>query len=77
MKNPNQTTDKQKGATPPIGTQALQVISGAPPLPGVTGSPPAAFPPASLPPRVTDPAADPPVGARLQTHPRRSCHQLY
>ncbi|KAL0404556.1 UNVERIFIED_CONTAM: hypothetical protein Sradi_2096400 [Sesamum radiatum] len=60
MKNPNQTTDKQKGTAPPIGTQALQVIAGAPPLLGVTGSAPVALPPASLPPRVTDHAADPP-----------------
>ncbi|KAL0320158.1 UNVERIFIED_CONTAM: hypothetical protein Sradi_5277300 [Sesamum radiatum] len=60
MKNPNQTTDKQKGATPPIGTQALQVIAGAPLLPRVTGSAPAALPSAALPPKVTDPAADPP-----------------
>ncbi|KAL0385988.1 UNVERIFIED_CONTAM: hypothetical protein Sradi_2993100 [Sesamum radiatum] len=60
MKNPNQTTDKQKGATPPIGTQALQVIAGAPPLPEVTGSAPTALPPASLPPKVMDPAAEPP-----------------
>ncbi|KAL0412077.1 UNVERIFIED_CONTAM: hypothetical protein Slati_3797400 [Sesamum latifolium] len=60
MENPNQTTDKQKGTTPPIGTQALQVITGTPPLPGVTGSTPAALPPAPLPPRVTNPVADPP-----------------
>ncbi|KAL0427767.1 UNVERIFIED_CONTAM: hypothetical protein Slati_2951500 [Sesamum latifolium] len=59
MENPNQTTDKQKGTAPPIGTQALQVIIGVPPLPGVTGSTPAALPPAPLPPRVTDPVADP------------------
>ncbi|KAL0428673.1 UNVERIFIED_CONTAM: hypothetical protein Slati_3042100 [Sesamum latifolium] len=58
MKNPNQTTDKQKGTAPPIGTQALQVITGAPPLPGVTGSTPAALLRAPLPPRVTDPVAD-------------------
>ncbi|KAL0458684.1 UNVERIFIED_CONTAM: hypothetical protein Slati_0495600 [Sesamum latifolium] len=51
-------TDKQKGTAPPIGTQALQVITGAPPLPGVTGSTPAALPPAPLPPRVADPVAD-------------------
>ncbi|KAL0373709.1 UNVERIFIED_CONTAM: hypothetical protein Sradi_3286600 [Sesamum radiatum] len=53
------TTDKQKGTAPPISTQALQVIIGAPPLSGVTGSTPAALPPAPLPPRVTDPVADP------------------
>ncbi|KAL0448221.1 UNVERIFIED_CONTAM: hypothetical protein Slati_1950000 [Sesamum latifolium] len=58
MENPNQTTNKQKGTAPPIGTQALQVITGAPSLPGVTGSTPAALPPAPLPPRVTDPVAD-------------------
>ncbi|KAL0402335.1 UNVERIFIED_CONTAM: hypothetical protein Slati_4263400 [Sesamum latifolium] len=58
MENLNQTTDKQKGTTPPIGIQALQVITGAPSLPGVRGSTPAALPPASLPPRVTDPVAD-------------------
>ncbi|KAL0458766.1 UNVERIFIED_CONTAM: hypothetical protein Slati_0503800 [Sesamum latifolium] len=60
MENPNQTTDKQKGTAPPVGTQALQVIIGAPSLPGVTGSTPAALPPAPLPLRVTDPVADPP-----------------
>ncbi|KAL0313320.1 UNVERIFIED_CONTAM: hypothetical protein Sradi_5731300 [Sesamum radiatum] len=58
MKNSNQTTDKQKGTAPPIDPQALQVIAGAPPLPGVTGSTPPALPPAPLPPRVTDPVAD-------------------
>ncbi|KAL0462073.1 UNVERIFIED_CONTAM: hypothetical protein Slati_0094900 [Sesamum latifolium] len=60
MENPNQTTDKQKGTALPIGTQALQVITGAPPLPRVTGSTPAALLPAPLPPRVMDPVADPP-----------------
>ncbi|KAL0313319.1 UNVERIFIED_CONTAM: hypothetical protein Sradi_5731200 [Sesamum radiatum] len=60
MKNPNQATDKQKGIAPPIDSQALQVITGAPPLPGVTGSTPASLPPAPLPPKVTDPVADPP-----------------
>ncbi|KAL0405118.1 UNVERIFIED_CONTAM: hypothetical protein Slati_3825700 [Sesamum latifolium] len=59
MENPNQTTDKQKGTAPPIGTQALQVITGAPPLPGVKGSASAALPPAPLPPRVMDLVADP------------------
>ncbi|KAL0413542.1 UNVERIFIED_CONTAM: hypothetical protein Sradi_1555900 [Sesamum radiatum] len=54
MENPNQTIDKQKGTAPSISTQALQVIVGAPPLPGVTGSAPAALPPTFLPPRVTD-----------------------
>ncbi|KAL0416239.1 UNVERIFIED_CONTAM: hypothetical protein Slati_3455800 [Sesamum latifolium] len=58
MENPNQTTNKQKGRAPPIGTQALQVITGVPSLPGVTGSTRAALPPAPLPPRVTDPVAD-------------------
>ncbi|KAL0289138.1 UNVERIFIED_CONTAM: hypothetical protein Sradi_7079900 [Sesamum radiatum] len=58
MENPNQTTDKQKGTVPPNGTQALQVITGAPPLPSVTGSTPTALPPTPLPPRVTDPVAD-------------------
>ncbi|KAL0411146.1 UNVERIFIED_CONTAM: Polyprotein P3 [Sesamum latifolium] len=29
MENPNQTTDKQKGTAPPIGTQALQELSPA------------------------------------------------
>ncbi|KAL0303126.1 UNVERIFIED_CONTAM: hypothetical protein Sradi_6180700 [Sesamum radiatum] len=57
MKNSNQTTDKQKGTAPPVGTQVLQVITGAPPLPGVTDSTPVALPPAPLPPRVTDPVA--------------------
>ncbi|KAL0320223.1 UNVERIFIED_CONTAM: hypothetical protein Sradi_5283800 [Sesamum radiatum] len=60
MENPNQTTDKQKGTAPPIGTQALQMITGVAPLPGVTGSTPAALPPTPLPLRVTDPVADPP-----------------
>ncbi|KAL0444254.1 UNVERIFIED_CONTAM: hypothetical protein Slati_2148100 [Sesamum latifolium] len=60
MENPNQTADKQKGVAAPIGTQALQVMTGAPPPPVVTGSVPAALPQASLPPRVMGPAADPP-----------------
>ncbi|KAL0395046.1 UNVERIFIED_CONTAM: hypothetical protein Slati_4470800 [Sesamum latifolium] len=58
MENLNQTTDKQKGTAPPIGTQALQVITGAPSLHGVTGSTPAALPPAPLPPRLMDHVAD-------------------
>ncbi|KAL0433289.1 UNVERIFIED_CONTAM: hypothetical protein Slati_2663200 [Sesamum latifolium] len=60
MKNPNQTTDKQKGVASPIGTQALQVIAGAPPPPGATGSASAALPQTSLPPRVMGPAVEPP-----------------
>ncbi|KAL0462033.1 UNVERIFIED_CONTAM: hypothetical protein Slati_0090900 [Sesamum latifolium] len=58
MENLNQATDKQKGTAPPIGTQALQVITGAPSPPGGTGSTPVALPPAPLPPRVTNPVAD-------------------
>ncbi|KAL0453588.1 UNVERIFIED_CONTAM: hypothetical protein Slati_1336900 [Sesamum latifolium] len=38
MKNPNQTTDKQKVVASPIDTQALQVIAGALPPPVVTGT---------------------------------------
>ncbi|KAL0367318.1 UNVERIFIED_CONTAM: hypothetical protein Sradi_3621900 [Sesamum radiatum] len=60
MKNPNQTIDKQKVVASPIGTQALQVIAGAPPPPGATGSAPAALPQSSLPPRVMGPATAPP-----------------
>ncbi|KAL0427160.1 UNVERIFIED_CONTAM: hypothetical protein Slati_2890800 [Sesamum latifolium] len=60
MENLNQATDKQKGTAPPIGTQALQVITGAPSPPGGTGSTLAALPPAPLPPRVMDPVADMP-----------------
>ncbi|KAL0378513.1 UNVERIFIED_CONTAM: hypothetical protein Sradi_3156800 [Sesamum radiatum] len=59
MENPNQTTDKQKGVATPIGTQALQVMTGAPPPPVVTGSAPAALPLASLSPRIMGPTADP------------------
>ncbi|KAL0402610.1 UNVERIFIED_CONTAM: hypothetical protein Slati_4290900 [Sesamum latifolium] len=77
MENPNQTTDKQMVVASPIGTQALQVIAGAPPPPVVTGSASAALPQASLPPRVMGPAIDPPIEARLQILPWRSCHQLY
>ncbi|KAL0345686.1 UNVERIFIED_CONTAM: hypothetical protein Sradi_4399900 [Sesamum radiatum] len=58
MENSNQTTDKQKGTAPPVGTQALQVITGVPSLPGVTSSTPSALPPAALPPRVYGPCAD-------------------
>ncbi|KAL0416733.1 UNVERIFIED_CONTAM: hypothetical protein Slati_3505200 [Sesamum latifolium] len=85
MENLNQTTDKQKGTAPPIGTQALQVITGAPSPPGGTGSTPAALPPAPLPPRVTDPVADLPrrstffghlhggaVTGVTESHPTRS-----
>ncbi|KAL0439125.1 UNVERIFIED_CONTAM: hypothetical protein Slati_2395500 [Sesamum latifolium] len=60
MKNPNQSVDKQKAVAAPIATQALQVVTGAPPSPVVTGSASAALPQASLPPRVIGPAADPP-----------------
>ncbi|KAL0463351.1 UNVERIFIED_CONTAM: hypothetical protein Slati_0222700 [Sesamum latifolium] len=60
MKNPNQAADKQKAVAAPIATQALQVMTGAPPPPVVTGSAPAALPQASLPPRVMGLAADPP-----------------
>ncbi|KAL0447966.1 UNVERIFIED_CONTAM: hypothetical protein Slati_1924500 [Sesamum latifolium] len=60
MKNPNQAADKQKAVAAPIATQALQVVTGAPPPPVVTGSASAALPQASLPPRVIGPAADPP-----------------
>ncbi|KAL0293341.1 UNVERIFIED_CONTAM: hypothetical protein Sradi_6941900 [Sesamum radiatum] len=73
MKNPNQTIDEQKGTAAPIGIQALQVIAGAPPLPRVTGSTPAALPPAPLPPRVTDPMADPP---RRSTSSNTSTEEL-
>ncbi|KAL0284794.1 UNVERIFIED_CONTAM: hypothetical protein Sradi_3803500 [Sesamum radiatum] len=59
MKNPNQTTDKQKGVASPIGTQALQVMTRTPPTPVVTGSAPAALPQASLSPRIMGPTADP------------------
>ncbi|KAL0416114.1 UNVERIFIED_CONTAM: hypothetical protein Slati_3443300 [Sesamum latifolium] len=51
---------KQKAWAAPFATQALQVMTGAPPLPVVTGSVPAALPQASLPPRVIGPVADPP-----------------
>ncbi|KAL0394907.1 UNVERIFIED_CONTAM: hypothetical protein Slati_4456900 [Sesamum latifolium] len=60
MENPNQAADKQKVVAAPIATQALQVMTGAPPPPVVTGSASAALPQASLPPRVIGPAADPP-----------------
>ncbi|KAL0406388.1 UNVERIFIED_CONTAM: Retrovirus-related Pol polyprotein from transposon opus [Sesamum latifolium] len=60
MENPNQATDKQKAVAAPIATQALQVMTGAPPPPVVTGSASATLPQASLPPRVIGPAADPP-----------------
>ncbi|KAL0463149.1 UNVERIFIED_CONTAM: hypothetical protein Slati_0202500 [Sesamum latifolium] len=60
MENPNQVVDKQKVVAAPIATQALQVMTGAPPPPVVTGSTSAALPQASLPPRVIGPAADPP-----------------
>ncbi|KAL0453905.1 UNVERIFIED_CONTAM: Pro-Pol polyprotein [Sesamum latifolium] len=60
MENPNQAADKQKAVAAPIATQALQVMTGAPPPPVVTGSVPAALPQASLPPRVMGPAVDPP-----------------
>ncbi|KAL0416457.1 UNVERIFIED_CONTAM: hypothetical protein Slati_3477600 [Sesamum latifolium] len=60
MENPNQAADKQKAVAAPIATQVLQVMTGAPPPPVVTGSVPAALPQASLPPRVMGPAADPP-----------------
>ncbi|KAL0293335.1 UNVERIFIED_CONTAM: hypothetical protein Sradi_6943300 [Sesamum radiatum] len=55
MKNSNQTADKQKGVAAPIGTQVLQVITGAPPPPVVTGSAPATLPQASLSPRIMAP----------------------
>ncbi|KAL0411567.1 UNVERIFIED_CONTAM: hypothetical protein Slati_3746400 [Sesamum latifolium] len=51
MENPNQAADKQKAVAAPIATQALQVMTGAPPPPVVTGSVPAALPQASLPPK--------------------------
>ncbi|KAL0426203.1 UNVERIFIED_CONTAM: hypothetical protein Slati_2795100 [Sesamum latifolium] len=60
MENSNQAADKQKAVAAPIATQALQVMTGAPPPPVVTGSVPAVLPQASLPPRVMGPAADPP-----------------
>ncbi|KAL0444036.1 UNVERIFIED_CONTAM: hypothetical protein Slati_2126300 [Sesamum latifolium] len=60
MENPNQAADKQKAVAGPIATQALQVMTGAPPPPVVTGSASAALPQASLPLRVMGPAADPP-----------------
>ncbi|KAL0361605.1 UNVERIFIED_CONTAM: hypothetical protein Sradi_3845000 [Sesamum radiatum] len=59
MKNPNQTADKKKGVAAPIGTQALQVMTGAPPPPVATGSAPVALPQASLSPRIMGPTADP------------------
>ncbi|KAL0433684.1 UNVERIFIED_CONTAM: hypothetical protein Slati_2702700 [Sesamum latifolium] len=59
MENPNQTADKQKGVAAPIATQALQVMTGAPPPPVVTGSTPAALPQASLSPRIMGPTTDP------------------
>ncbi|KAL0401561.1 UNVERIFIED_CONTAM: hypothetical protein Slati_4186000 [Sesamum latifolium] len=60
MENSNQAADKQKAVAAPIATQAIQVMTGAPPPPVVTGSVLAAIPQASLPPRVMGPAADPP-----------------
>ncbi|KAL0411876.1 UNVERIFIED_CONTAM: hypothetical protein Slati_3777300 [Sesamum latifolium] len=59
MENPNQAADKQKTVAAPIATQALQVMTGAPPPPVVTGSAPAALPQASLSPRIMGPTADP------------------
>ncbi|KAL0445718.1 UNVERIFIED_CONTAM: hypothetical protein Slati_1699700 [Sesamum latifolium] len=59
MENPNQATDKQKTVAAPIAAQALQVMTGAPPPPVVTGSTPAALPQASLSPRIMGPTADP------------------
>ncbi|KAL0433572.1 UNVERIFIED_CONTAM: hypothetical protein Slati_2691500 [Sesamum latifolium] len=59
MENPNQAADKQKTVAAPIATQALQVMTGAPPPPMVTGSTPAALPQASLSPRIMGPTADP------------------
>ncbi|KAL0455097.1 UNVERIFIED_CONTAM: hypothetical protein Slati_0848900 [Sesamum latifolium] len=60
MENPNQAADKQKVVAAPIATQALQVMTGAPPPPVVTGFASPALPQASLPPRVIGPAANPP-----------------
>ncbi|KAL0447246.1 UNVERIFIED_CONTAM: hypothetical protein Slati_1852500 [Sesamum latifolium] len=57
--NTNQATDKQKTVAAPIATQALQVMTGAPPPPVVTGSTPDALPQASLSPRIMGPTADP------------------
>ncbi|KAL0439156.1 UNVERIFIED_CONTAM: hypothetical protein Slati_2398600 [Sesamum latifolium] len=59
MENSNQAADKQKTVVAPIATQALQVMTGAPPPPVVTGSTPAALPQASLSPRIMGPTANP------------------
>ncbi|KAL0433761.1 UNVERIFIED_CONTAM: hypothetical protein Slati_2710400 [Sesamum latifolium] len=73
MKNPNQAADKQKVVAAPIATQALHVMTGAPPPSVVTGSASAALPQASLPPRVMGPVADPP---RRSTSSNTSTEEL-
>ncbi|KAL0444711.1 UNVERIFIED_CONTAM: hypothetical protein Slati_2193800 [Sesamum latifolium] len=60
MENPNHHSDKQKAVAVPSGTQALQVVAGAPPAPVLAGSTLVTLGPAPPPPRAVGPTTDPP-----------------
>ncbi|KAL0413173.1 UNVERIFIED_CONTAM: hypothetical protein Sradi_1519000 [Sesamum radiatum] len=60
MENPNPPSDKQKAVVTPSGTQALEVVTGTPPVLVLVGSTPVALSQAPLPPRVAGLIADPP-----------------
>ncbi|KAL0431931.1 UNVERIFIED_CONTAM: hypothetical protein Sradi_0819100 [Sesamum radiatum] len=60
MENPNPPLDNQRVAAAPSCMQALQVVTGAPPTPALTGTTPIALAQAPPPSRVMGPIADPP-----------------
>ncbi|KAL0458399.1 UNVERIFIED_CONTAM: hypothetical protein Slati_0467100 [Sesamum latifolium] len=60
MENPNHSSDKQKAVAALSGTQALQVVAGAPPASVLAESTLVTLAPAPPPPRAMGPATDPP-----------------